>query len=78
MDVVKRILRYLKVILRDVLVYHKSEDIADGHHIFTYTDVEWVVDLYERRSVFRFCIFIGQNIASWSSRKQKVIARSSI
>ncbi|CAN6456717.1 unnamed protein product [Victoria cruziana] len=76
MKTVKRILRYLKSTLNDGLVYSKDDQYLDGHKLITYTEADWAGDPDERKSVSGYCIFIGQNIVIWSSKKQKAIARS--
>ena len=78
MEAVKRILRYLKGTFGDGLMYRKSELNQGGHEIIIYADTDWEGDPDERRSVSGYCSFIGSNIISWSSEKQKAVSRSSI
>ncbi|XP_052291746.1 uncharacterized mitochondrial protein AtMg00810-like [Citrus sinensis] len=42
-----------------------------------FTDADWACDLDDRKSVGAYCIYLGNNLMSWSSKKQSVIARSS-
>ena len=77
MEGVKRILRYLKGTIGDGLMYTKDTAYTSGHRLFTYTDADWAGDPDERRSVSGYCILIGNNIVTWSSKKQKAVARSS-
>ncbi|MFV0960695.1 Ty1/Copia family ribonuclease HI, partial [Klebsiella pneumoniae] len=77
MESVKRILRYLKGTVGDGLRYTCDKDYDSGHHLTTYSDADWAGDPDERRSVSGYCVFIGQNVVTWSSKKQKVVARFS-
>ncbi|KAM1294821.1 hypothetical protein ACFX1Q_015623 [Malus domestica] len=47
-------------------------------HILGYTDVDWAGNSLHRKSTTGFCIFVGGNLVSWKSKKQSVIARSSV
>ncbi|BBH02385.1 hypothetical protein Prudu_012927 [Prunus dulcis] len=63
MGAVTRILRYLKVTLaRDV----------EG-----YTDADWAGSATDRRSTSGYFTFVGGNLVTWRSKKQKVVSRSS-
>lgn len=42
-----------------------------------YSDVDWESNLDDRKFVSGICIFLGGNLITWSSRKQKVVAHSS-
>lgn len=75
MEAVKCILRYLKGTIRNGLTYIRSDPLTSGHYLSTYTDVNWVVDPHERRLVSGYCIYIGHNLVSWNSQKQKSIAK---
>ena len=43
-----------------------------------FTDVDWACDLDDRKSVGAYCIYLGKNLISLSSKKQSVIVRSSL
>ncbi|CAN6439852.1 unnamed protein product [Victoria cruziana] len=78
MKVAKMILRYLKGTVEDGLAYVKNDIYTSRHRLFTYTDADWAADPDEHRSVSGYCVFIGNNVVSWSSKKQRAVARSSI
>lgn len=42
---------------------------------FSYAD--WANDVLDRRSIGGFCVFLGESLVSWSSKKQGVVSRSS-
>ena len=42
-----------------------------------YTDADWANNIDDRKSSGGFCIYLGNNLISWSSKKQNAVARSS-
>lgn len=45
--------------------------------ITTYCDSNWDSNIDDRRSTIGFCVFLGDNLQSWSSKKQTMVSRSS-
>ena len=72
--IVKHLLRYIKGTLTDSLFYHLQFDFT----LEVFSDADWASSSSDRRSTGGFYIFLGQNLISWSSQKQKIVARSSI
>jgi hypothetical protein len=70
---VKRILRYLKHTLFHGLFLRRQS--ATQLHAFS--DADWAGCPDDRRSTGGYCIFLGHNLISWSSRKQATVSRSS-
>nr|CAE05417.1 OSJNBa0035I04.5 [Oryza sativa Japonica Group]CAE05956.3 OSJNBb0088C09.15 [Oryza sativa Japonica Group] len=70
---VKRIMRYIK------------GSLSAGLHIGTgpvgsltaYSDADWAGCPDSRRSTSGYCIFLGDNLVSWSSKRQTTVSRSS-
>jgi hypothetical protein len=42
-----------------------------------YSDADHVSDPPERKSVTSFCIFLGDSLISWKSKKQSIVSQSS-
>ncbi|CAL8157464.1 unnamed protein product [Prunus armeniaca] len=73
MGAVMRILRYLKVTPGKRLMFCKN-----GHtDVEGYTDVDWAGSVTNRRSMSGYFTFVGGNLVTWRSKKQKVVSRSS-
>ena len=73
MDSVMRILRYLKSSLGKGLMFSKN-----GHlNVVGYTDAHWVGNITDRKSTSGYFTFVGGNLVTWRSKKQKVITLSS-
>jgi len=69
---VKRILRYVVGTTAHSLHLHPSST----SFIMGFNDLNWAIDLDDRRSTTGYCVYLGKNLISWSSKKQKVISQS--
>ncbi|RVW79412.1 Retrovirus-related Pol polyprotein from transposon TNT 1-94 [Vitis vinifera] len=75
MNAVMRILRYLKNAPRKGILFTKN---VDHQSIEVYTDADWVGAVDDRRSTSSYFTFVGGNLVTWKSKKQNVVARSSV
>jgi len=73
MDAAMRIIRYLKSAPVKGLMFSKHNHLdIDG-----YTDADWAGSVTDRRSTSGYITFVGGNLVTWRSKKQKVVASSS-
>src|SRR4051794_13269725 len=70
---IKRILRYIKGTLTHGLQLYSSSPAS----MVTYTDVDWAGCPDTRRSTSGFCVYLGDNLVSWSFKRQHTVSRSS-
>ena len=70
---IKRILRYVKGSLSAGL--HIGTGPVDK--LIAYSDADWAGCPDSRRSTSGFCVFVGDNLVSWSSKRQTTVSRSS-
>ena len=73
MQLIKRILRYLQGTSHYGLQFYRSS----SHDLVSYTDADWAGCPDTRRSTSGFCVFLGSNLISWSSKRQPTVSRSS-
>ncbi|XP_068636011.1 uncharacterized protein [Aristolochia californica] len=70
---IKRILRHLRGTIQDGLLLSPSSNLT----IEGFTEANWDVQPDDRRSSSGYLVYLGDNLVSWSSTKQKVVSRSS-
>ncbi|KAM0947947.1 putative RNA-directed DNA polymerase [Dioscorea sansibarensis] len=70
---IKRILRYVKGTL-DVSLHITT---ALPTSITAYSDADWAGCPDSRHSTFGYCVYLGDNLISWSSKHQTTVSRSS-
>jgi len=73
MNALQRILCYIQGTRQYGLhLYHSSST-----SLISYTDVDWGRCPNTRRSTSGYCVFLGDNLISWSSKRQATLSRSS-
>jgi len=69
----KRILRYVRGTLHLGLLLRPSSSTD----LVVYTDVDWVGCPDTHKSTSGYAVFLGDNLISWSSKRQNTVSRSS-
>ncbi|XP_062075375.1 uncharacterized mitochondrial protein AtMg00810-like [Humulus lupulus] len=69
--VCKRLLRYLRGTIG--LVFKPSNHWA----VECFSDADWAGSSDDRKSTAGYCVYLGGNLITWCSKKQKAIAKSS-
>jgi hypothetical protein len=73
LQLVKRILRYVKGTSHFGLHIHTKS----GRELTAYSDADWAGRPDTRKSTSGFGVFLGNNLVSWSSKRQSTVSRSS-
>ena len=68
-----RIVGYLKGTCGQGILFKKNGNLD----LLAYTDVDWARDRDGRLSTYGYFTFVGDNLVTWKSKKQKVVAFSS-
>ncbi|GJQ88989.1 ribonuclease H-like domain-containing protein [Tanacetum coccineum] len=69
----KCILRYVRGTLDHGLQLH----VSFASQLTAFTDADWVGCLVTRRSTSGYCVYLGDNLLSWSAKRQVTLSRSS-
>jgi histone deacetylase 1/2 len=70
---VKRILRYVRGTINLGLSIRRSKSTL----VSAFSDADWAGCVDDRRSTGGFAVFLGDNLISWTARKQPTVSRSS-
>nr|XP_020154573.1 uncharacterized mitochondrial protein AtMg00810-like [Aegilops tauschii subsp. strangulata] len=73
LNLVKRILRYVKGALDLGLKLHSTPAIS----LMAYSDADWAGFPDTRRPSSGYCVYLGDNLVSWSSKRQATVSHSS-
>nr|GEZ02256.1 ribonuclease H-like domain-containing protein [Tanacetum cinerariifolium] len=77
-------LQYLTLTRPDITYAMQQGTLDNGLQLFsstidsliTYLDVDWAGCPTTRRSTLGYCVFLGHNLLSWSSKRQLALSRS--
>ena len=70
---VKRILRYVRFTVDSGLQFRSCSSTL----LSAFSDADWASSMDDRRSTGGFALFYGDNLITWSARKQSAVSRSS-
>ncbi|XP_019431444.1 PREDICTED: uncharacterized protein LOC109338625 [Lupinus angustifolius] len=70
---IKRIMRYLHGTTNLCLHIKPSIDLD----IAGFSDADWATSIDDKKSMAGECVFLGETLISWASRKQRVVSWSS-
>lgn len=68
-----RVLRYLKGKPAQGIFYSTSND----YKLKAFSDSDWANCIQRMKSIIGYCVFIGESLISWKSKKQNTVSRSS-
>jgi len=74
LHIVFRIVQYIKGTPTRGILFKRNKSLS----IKSYTDADYVGSIVDRRSTTGYCTFLGGNLVTKKSKKQNVVARSSV
>ena len=66
--------KVLKGTIDQGLIFRRSNTL----NLTCFSNEDWGNDVDDHRSTIGFCIFLGNNIVFWCSKKQQMVSRSNI
>ncbi|XP_057425882.1 secreted RxLR effector protein 161-like [Lotus japonicus] len=73
LDVVHHLLRYLKGTPGQRVLFTSTSSLK----LHAFSDADWATCPDTRRSTTGFCVFLGESLVSWKSKKQTTVRKSS-
>lgn len=73
LNALKRIIRYIQGTIGHGLQMYRSQ----RRTLTAYSDADWAGCPDTRRSTSGYCVYLGENLISWSSKRQPTVSRSS-
>ena len=73
LHVVHHLLQYIKSAPGQGLFF----PVQNSLNLIAFADVDWASCVDTRRSTSGFCVFLGNNLLSWRSKKQLTVSKSS-
>ena len=73
LDALHHLLRYLKATPGQGLLFSRTKTLK----LTAYCDADWGNCVDTRKSTTEFCVFLGDSLISWKSKKQMTVSRSS-
>ncbi|XP_074317900.1 uncharacterized protein LOC141653934 [Silene latifolia] len=73
MQAATHVVRYLKNTVNTGLFYPAENSLS----VTAYSDSDWAKCAFSGRSLSGYCIFLGDSLISWKTKKQKTVSKSS-
>ncbi|XP_014515540.1 uncharacterized protein LOC106773355 [Vigna radiata var. radiata] len=70
----KRVVRYIKGTVNYGVKYYKVQNFK----LFGFSDSDWVGSLDGMKSTSGYCFSMGPGVFSWCSKKQEIVAQSTV